>query len=125
ININVGKAQLQFDKAKAIITSYKVGGKEYFKDNFGIQPNFWRAPTDNDYGNGMPQRLQIWKQASKNFEVSDISTKDNNDHATLKVTYLLPAGNLYIIDYNIYADGVMKVNVEFTSTSMEAEEIEA
>src|SRR5699024_3419872 len=42
----------------------------------------------------------------------------------LKTTYLLPAGNLYIIDYKIHEDGVLKVDVEFTSTSMEAEEVE-
>jgi beta-galactosidase len=27
-------------------------------------PNFWRAPTDNDCGNGMPQRYAQWKIAS-------------------------------------------------------------
>ena len=30
-------------------------GTEYFKDGFGIQPNFWRAPNDNDYGNSTPK----------------------------------------------------------------------
>src|SRR5699024_8986351 len=76
VKITVGKTKLTFDKTKGMITSYKVGIKEYFADNFGIQPNFWRGPTDNDYGNGMPQRLQVWKQASKDFKVTDISAKE-------------------------------------------------
>ena len=29
------------------------------------RPNFWRAPTDNDMGNLMPQRYAQWKIASK------------------------------------------------------------
>lgn len=124
VTISAGKANLEFNKEKAIVTSYQVGGKEYFTDGFGIQPSFWRGPTDNDYGNGMPQQLQIWKKASKEFNVTDITTADEGDHAALKITYLLPAGNLYILDYRLYKDGVMKVNVEFTSTSMEAEDVE-
>ncbi|MEL6926064.1 MAG: glycoside hydrolase family 2 TIM barrel-domain containing protein, partial [Bacteroidota bacterium] len=27
-------------------------------------PNFWRAPTDNDFGNGMQKRCAIWKDAA-------------------------------------------------------------
>ena len=46
------KVSFVFDKKTGIVTSYKVDGIEYFQDGFGIQPNFWRAPSDNDYGNG-------------------------------------------------------------------------
>ena len=27
--------------------------------------HYWRAPTDNDYGNKMPTRLKAWKNASE------------------------------------------------------------
>ncbi|MCT4142386.1 DUF4981 domain-containing protein [Elizabethkingia anophelis] len=123
--VTAGKAVLTFDKAKGIVSSYKVNGKEYFQDGFGIQPNFWRGPNDNDYGSSMPKRLQIWKQSSKDFKVTEVNAVKENDHALLNATYLLPAGNLYKIQYKIYPDGVMKVNVEFTSTSMEANNVEA
>tara|TARA_R110002051_G_scaffold88786_1_gene156525 strand:- start:2118 stop:5225 length:3108 start_codon:yes stop_codon:yes gene_type:complete len=33
------------------------------------QPYFWRAPTDNDFGNGMPKKLQAWKTASKDAKL--------------------------------------------------------
>lgn len=58
-----------------MVISYKVKGTEYFEDGFGIQPNFWRAPNDNDYGSQMPRRLQIWKQSSKNFNIVDASCR--------------------------------------------------
>ena len=68
------RMQFVFNKRSGLVTSYKVNGTEYFAEGFGIQPNFWRAPTDNDYGNGGPKREQIWKQSSKNFNVADVTT---------------------------------------------------
>ena len=86
-----------FNKKTGIVTSYKVDGTEYFSEGFGIQPNFWRAPTDNDYGNGMPKRLQVWKESSKNFNVTDATVTMDGNNAVVNVNYLLPAGNLYIV----------------------------
>lgn len=114
-----------FDRKTGIVTSYKVRGIEYFKDGFGIQPNFWRAPTDNDYGNGAPSRLQIWKQSSKNFNVTEATVTKEGNAAIVKATYLLAAGNLYLVNYKIYPDGVVKVEAEFTSASVEETPAEA
>ena len=100
-------------------------GTEYFHEGFGIQPNFWRAPNDNDYGSQMPKRLQIWKQSSKNFNVVDASLAMDGKDAVLKVSYLLAAGNLYIATYRIHPSGVVKANYTFTSTEMEAAKTEA
>lgn len=118
------KVDFAFNKKTGLITSYKVNGTEYFKDGFGIQPNFWRAPNDNDYGNGAPKRLQIWKQSSKNFNVVDATIALDGNTAVLKANYLLAAGNLYIVTYKIYPSGVVKVNAQFTSTDMEATKAE-
>ena len=71
LSASSSKVNFMFNKKTGIVTSYKVDGTEYFSEGFGIQPNFWRAPTDNDYGNGMPKRLQVWKESSKNFNVTD------------------------------------------------------
>lgn len=100
-------------------------GTEYFHEGFGIQPNFWRAPNDNDYGSQMPKRLQIWKQSSKNFNVVDASLAMDGKDAVLKVSYLLAAGNLYIATYRIHPSGVVTANYTFTSTEMEAAKTEA
>ena len=120
ITVSSSKLNFVFNKKSGLVTSYKVGGTEYFSDGFGIQPNFWRGPNDNDYGNGMPAREQIWKQSSRNFNVTDATVSMNGDNALLKVTYLLPAGNLYIIDYNIYPEGIVNVSAYFTSTEANA-----
>lgn len=122
--VNSSKVNFVFDKATGLVTSYKVNGTEYFKDGFGIQPNFWRAPNDNDYGNGAPKRLQIWKQSSKNFKVADASIVMDNKVAVLTANYLLAAGNLYIVTYKIYPSGVVKVDARFTSADMQVAESE-
>ena len=108
-----------------MVSSYKVGGTEYYKDGFGLQPNFWRAPNDNDYGNGNPKRLQVWKQSSKNFNVVDASIVMDGKDAVLTANYLLAAGNLYIVTYRIHTSGVVKADFTFTSTDMEAAKTEA
>ena len=119
------KVNFVFDKKTGLVSSYKVGGTEYFKDGFGLQPNFWRAPNDNDYGNGNPKRLQVWKQSSKNFNVVDANIVMDGKDAVLTANYLLAAGNLYIVTYRISPSGVVKADFTFTSTDMEAAKTEA
>ncbi|WP_436418162.1 DUF4981 domain-containing protein [Petrimonas sulfuriphila] len=114
-----------FDKKSGTVTSYKVNGQEYFDKGFGIQPNFWRAPNDNDFGNGNPHRLQVWKQSSRNFNVTDVKGYAQGNNAVVETTYLLAAGNLYTIKYTVHPSGVVKVDVEFHSTDMQAAQLEA
>ena len=119
VKVSSSKMQFVFNKKSGLVTSYKVNGTEYFSEGFGIQPNFWRAPNDNDYGNGQPKREQIWKQSSKNFQVVDVITLSEGNNTILTANYLLTAGNLYIVKYTIYPDGVVHSDITFTSTEME------
>ena len=119
VKVSSSKMQFVFNKKSGLVTSYKVNGTEYFSGGFGIQPNFWRAPNDNDYGNGQPKREQIWKQSSKNFQVVDVITLSEGNNTILTANYLLTAGNLYIVKYTIYPDGVVHSDITFTSTEME------
>ena len=80
-----------------------------------MQPNFWRGPTDNDYGNGAPLREDVWKRASKDFSVKDASISVDADTAKIDIDYLLPSGNIYNICYRIYPSGVVKADVHFAA----------
>lgn len=124
LEVNSPKVKFVFNKKSGLVTSYQVDGTEYFAEGFGIQPNFWRGPNDNDYGSGAPKRLQIWKESSRNFKVTDASATMEGNNALLKISYLLPAGNLYIVQYKVYPSGVVNVAARFTSTEMEATEVE-
>ncbi len=40
-----------------------------------LSPNFWRAPIDNDNGNGMPGRLGVWRQAGPDRKVNKVTAQ--------------------------------------------------
>ena len=113
--ITSSKVQFVFNKAFGTVTSYKVEGKEFFQDAFGIQPNFWRAPTDNDYGNGGPKRQQVWKQASRIFHVTDVQCEKTGKSIRLTATYSLPAGNTYTLVYTIHPSGAVHVGTSLSA----------
>jgi len=37
-----------------------------------LTPNFWRAPTDNDFGNYMTDWAQVWEQAGRNRRLDSL-----------------------------------------------------
>ena len=107
IVLRVGKASLTFDKAAATVSSYKVGGKEYIQDGFGFRPNFWRGPTDNDYGNKLNVRAERWKTLSYAPQVRSAAARPNADgSASLTVVYEPDC----TLDYTLYADGTLRVS---------------
>jgi len=56
--------------------SGRMTGIDYGDGNVllqGIQPNFWRPTTDNDYGFRMPQVFGVWKTASANQKLANFS----------------------------------------------------
>ena len=112
ITISSADVEFVFDRSSGTVCSYKVDGKEMFKDGFGLQPNFWRAPNDNDYGNGMPARAQIWKASSRGFS-ADASAVQDGANAVLTVKYTLPEGHAYSVVYTVYPEGIVKVNADF------------
>ncbi len=65
-----------FNSAKGRIMSLKSNDKELLIS--GPQPGFWRAPTDNDFGNDLPIRSKIWRKAGENAKVvkTDVTRKD-------------------------------------------------
>lgn len=112
------RVQFVFDKESGLVTSYKIGGVQYFDQGFGVQPNFWRAPNDNDYGNGAPKRLQIWKEASKNFKVKRATITQEGNTAKIAVAYELPATNLYEVVYTVYPEGIVHAGIKYHATDM-------
>ena len=111
---------LRFDRSTGHITSYRVAGTEYLYEGFGFQPNFWRAPTDNDYGNQMPLRLQVWKEASRTFRVQRAEARIEGADGLLSVSYLLPTGNLLNLTYRLQPSGVLHVDYDYQPTQQQA-----
>ena len=92
------------------IVSYQVNGKELI----GVPPrlNFWRAPTDNDYGCRQPFKNSIWKAASlyAHTEVSQVYTEQNA--VCIKSVSQLPGISVETeVIYRIYASGRIRVEI--------------
>lgn len=99
-----------FDKSTGYISHIDVDGTQITQDDAEIEPNFWRAPTDNDYGAGMHNRLAVWQNATPHRVKSFTKSIDQagncvvkaeyemkNVSSTLKLTYTMtPAGKLII-----------------------------
>ena len=71
LNVSGSDMKLVFDLEKGRLESYAYKGKELIKK--GPEPDFWRPPTDNDYGYGMDKKLGVWKKAGE----STVVTKAN------------------------------------------------
>ena len=112
IAISNSTVQLLFDKVKGQLTSYVFEGNELLKDGNGPKPNFWRAPTDNDFGNHMQAKNIEWKKASLFMKVSKLKSQTNKDGSvTINVTYNLPGvETTFESKYQIFANGVVKID---------------
>ena len=103
---------LEIDKATGVITSYKVKGDEILKDGFGPRPNYWRAPTDNDYGMKLQKRSRVWQAASVAPRVAENYTVSNqNGIVTIKFSQAMVDSVAQDIEYNIYPSGYMAMTV--------------
>jgi len=57
-----------FDLVSGRMESFNYKGKEILKK--GPEPDFWRPPTDNDYGYNMDKLFGVWKKAGERTVVT-------------------------------------------------------
>ncbi|NUR39560.1 MAG: DUF4981 domain-containing protein, partial [Streptomyces sp.] len=99
------------DKKSGVITSYEAAGVQLIAS--GPAPNFWRAPTDNDHGNGQHTRNQTWRDAGARREVTDVTVRAVRDRAVeIKVAGTLPTTtqSTYTTTYTVFGNGEIKVD---------------
>ncbi len=107
--------KIVFSKVKGILTGYTFKNVKLMET--GPEPNFWRAPTDNDFGNKMPKRCAVWRDAGEKRELQ--SVKIVNDYTKENFVKIRAEFNLqdvegkYISDYSIYGDGAVQIEINF------------
>jgi beta-galactosidase len=81
----------------------------------GPEPGFWRPPTDNDFGNEMPERQGVWKEAGPERDIDEVSWYQNsNRDVHVDITATLPAGDSKLFtNYVIYGSGELVINNRF------------
>src|SRR5699024_237810 len=68
--------KVSINKQSGAINSFISDGDQLIRQP--LKPNFWRAPTDNDQGNGMPKRKSVLKIDPESILVKDISLEKAN-----------------------------------------------
>lgn len=68
--------QYKFNISDGTLSSINSNGREILKTY--LRADFWRAPTDNDFGNKMPKRLKVWQQASNQQVLLSLMAQDAN-----------------------------------------------
>jgi beta-galactosidase len=101
--------QVVFDLEKGTLERYAFGGRDLVTR--GPRPNFWRPPTDNDYGSQMPVRLGAWRDASRNQLLHNIEYWQNSDRdVEVTVTLHLPdVDSFHEVGYRIFGNGEMVI----------------
>ena len=116
VKMEAAGTTLTIGKWSGWIDYLDVDGKAMLVDRESVVPEFWRAPTDNDYGAGLQNRFGVWKNPQMKlkdckvdgntvtsvFEMPDVK-------ATLTMTYTLTAEGEVIVRQQLAADKEAKV----------------
>ena len=104
IKLTAGGTTMTIGKRDGWIDYLDVDGEPMLIDRESITPEFWRAPTDNDYGAWLQQRFGVWKQPQ--MKLTSCSLSDNSVvaqfdmpdvKAQLLMTYTLTAEGSVIV----------------------------
>ncbi|MFC9887182.1 glycoside hydrolase family 2 TIM barrel-domain containing protein [Streptomyces pilosus] len=99
------------DRTSGTLTSYEAHGIPLVTS--GPVPNFWRAPTDNDRGNGQHLRNRTWRDAGARREVTDVAVRVLGDRAvaiTVRGTLPTTVASTYTTRYTVFGNGEIKVD---------------
>lgn len=108
LTLTAGNMAVTWNKQTGWIDYIDVDGKPMFEDGYSLQPDFWRATTDNDYGAGFQRKFAAWKNPTMNLksfkeEATTLGHRVTAHYelpdlkATLDLTYTLtPMGRLVV-----------------------------
>ena len=104
IKLSAGGTTLTVGKHTGLIDYLEADGEPMLIDRQSIMPEFWRAPTDNDYGAQMQQRLAVWREPQ--MKVDSCSVREN----TIVAHITLPAVNGRLtLCYSLQENGTVVV----------------
>jgi beta-galactosidase len=102
---------LAIDKSTGFITRYTVDGTEMLTDGAAIRPNFWRAPTDNDFGAKMQKKFRAW--LNPEMTLTSLTHEANAGRQIIVANYDMPAVHATMtITYTVNGKGELNVRQE-------------
>lgn len=111
ITVSGRRFSVTIARSSGVISAYQADGVALLRS--GPAPNFWRAPTDNDRGNGQPSRNGTWRNAGANRKVTGVTIGRLADKAAvITVSGTLPTTvpSTYTTTYTVFGNGEIKVD---------------
>lgn len=114
IIVNGRDFKITFNKEKGQLTSYYFKGKNLIKKAADV--NFWRAPSDNDFGANTQVKFRAWKDVATTYKATTTVEKLNNNSLTITTKRTFFDGDAtYTQTYTIDGDGVIKITNDFNA----------
>lgn len=123
VTIRVGEISYEFLKrgSSALMNIYD-SGKPLLKE--APQLNFWRAPTDNDFGEKAHHKSLIWKAVGQTLQYSLEKTEEKDGMMKLYYQAESPGVNMIInLVYSINAEGSLTTSVHYRALSKNLPEL--
>lgn len=99
---------LGFDKQNGFLNCFIVNGRQMLQQGSVLRPNFWRAPTDNEFGAQLHKKFLPWKNPEINFVAFDSTQVDG--HILVTANYQLPTVHCQLsVSYDLAPNGELKV----------------
>ena len=115
--IDGGNFVAEFNKHTGYLSKYEVAGIDFIKEDAELTPNFWRAPTDNDYGARLQHRYAAWKNPKTKLSSLTHET-DGSGIVTVKAEYDVEAVKAKLtLTYAINGKGEIKVTEKLSADS--------
>ena len=106
--------RIEFDKQNGYLSKYQVNGLDMMKEGSYLKPNFWRAPTDNDFGAYLQRRYAVWKNPT--IKLVSLQQRIADQQAIIEASYELPEVSAKLnLTYVINNEGTMKVTQKMTA----------
>lgn len=99
---------VEFNKYSGYLSRYQINGTELMEAGSELTPNFWRAPTDNDFGANLQNKYAVWRNPE--LKLTSLQKDIENGQAVIKTEYEIKSvgAKLYLI-YIINNKGAIQV----------------
>ncbi len=110
--------EIEFNRHSGLMTRYEVQGVNLIKNEGDLSPNFWRAPTDNDYGANLQREFAVWKNPE--MKLTEFKSDVENGCVVVNALYDMPAVKSKLaMAYRIAPDGTVAVKESLETTAGE------
>lgn len=114
VKVSAERMSVTIGKKTGMIDYLDVDGEPMLKFRESMTPEFWRAPTDNDYGASLQKKMRVWKNPQMNLKSFD--KRESKDSVVLTANFEMPEVKAELmLRYRINAAGEVAVTEKMTT----------